>query len=111
MHKRLDYRNALRFWLAALLTAALFSPRAGLAGHSNDDQRVNRHLAETNTKLQLDREKASLENEKIAPNFDRTPTYEDPKTYRSYGVDMQPEHLPFDDLDLDHLDQEPLNSL
>jgi hypothetical protein len=69
-----------------------------------DVQRVNQHLSRTNSKIELERQKTEVENEQTAPKFDRTPTFDDPVKYRSYGVEMQ-QSLPFDDLDLDHLEE------
>ena len=85
------------FFLYALNVSAQQVPR--------DDQLVNDHLNRTNSKMAIQRSRAHLENQKTAPSLDRTPTYDDPSNRKNYGVDMQ-QKLPFDDLDLDHMDPE-----
>jgi hypothetical protein len=91
--------------IICILFAASGWAKGESRGVSKDDQRVNHHLARTNSKIEIQRQKALLENQKTAPSLDRTPTFEDPAKYKNYGVEMQ-QKLPFDDLDLDHLDPE-----
>jgi hypothetical protein len=94
--------------LSRLLPLILLLPSLAFAG-ANDNRRVNDLLQTTNSKMELDRQKTVLENSKTAPLFDRTPTYDDPVKYHSYGVET-PQRLPFDDLDLDHMAEPPTPS-
>lgn len=75
------------------------------ADPARDIQRVNEHLHRTHSKIELQQQRTMIENAKTAPQLDRSPTYDDPEKYRSYGVDMQAEKTPIDVFDFDHFDQ------
>lgn len=87
-----------------LLVALLITNNA-IADTAQDDRRVNHHMQRTQTKLQIEREKTALDNKKLAPPLRRSPTYQDPTAFRSYGVEM-PKANPFESLELDHLEEE-----
>jgi hypothetical protein len=89
--------------LNLILTLLMSSLSA--ADTAQDDHRVNHHLQRTQTKMQIDRDRTILENRKFAPPLKRSPTYQDSSAFRSYGVEM-PTSNPFENLDLDHLDED-----
>ncbi len=91
--------------LKLLMALLILVPSFSVGDTAQDDRRVNDHLHSTQTKIQILHDRTVLDNEKKAPPLERSPTYEDAAKYREYGVEM-PRHLPFDDLDLDHLDDE-----
>ena len=82
---------------------------SALADTAKDDNAVNAHLQRTQTKIQIMRDRAVIENQKTAPPLRNSPTYQDPAVYSSYGVEM-PVRNPYDDVIFDHLEQSSSSS-